>query len=213
VSVSYPSNWRRATTTAPRTTTILVTPPIVEPLTLEQGKLRAGLDWAPGDARDALMIGWIAAARQQVEADTNIALLTQTWDVFLDARPTSFELPRRPVQSVVVTFYDAAGVAHTLDASNYLLGPSSVAPVPARLGLSPTGTWPTDLRTFQPWAVRIVVGFTTVALLQAHAPELIEAVALLVTHAATGGRDRFTDPNRRDEYEEKIAPYRPVVVA
>jgi uncharacterized phiE125 gp8 family phage protein len=214
VSVLYP-DWRRAAA-APRTTAILVTPPVIVPLTLEQGKQRAGLDWAPGDARDAMMTGWLATARHQVEEDTGIALFTQTWDVLLDAWPSSFELPRRPVQSVIVTSYDSAGVVHTLDPSNYLIGPSSVAPVPTRLALSPTGSWPTDLRTFQPWAVRFVAGFTTLELLQATAPGLIDAVGILVAHAATAGRDRFqgfgSQLALRDEYEEKIAPYRLVVV-
>src|SRR5258705_9577128 len=71
----------RAYAVAPHAVSVLVTPPALEPLTLDQGKLRAGLDWVAGDPRDALMTGFIQAARSQVEQDTGLALLTQTRDV------------------------------------------------------------------------------------------------------------------------------------
>jgi hypothetical protein len=60
----------------------------VEPLTLEEGKLRAGFDWVVGDPREPLMQDFIAAARSQVEKDTCLALLTQVRDVYWKA-PTS----------------------------------------------------------------------------------------------------------------------------
>jgi uncharacterized phiE125 gp8 family phage protein len=187
----------------------------VEPLTLAQAKLRAGLDWADGDVRDALMTGFIASARAKVEKDTGVALLTQMYDVLFDELPGDvFDLPWRPVQAVVsVKTVDTSGAVQTLDAVNYLLDPSSAVPVPARLSLSQTGTWPTDLRSFQPWAIRVVVGHASLALLQAAAPELVDAVGLLVAHAATAGRDRMTEADLRDEYEEKIASYQLVTLA
>ena len=66
---------------------IVVTGPASEPLTIAEGKLRAGLDWADGDARDNLMTTWIKAAREKVEHDTGLALLEQTRDVVFDAMP------------------------------------------------------------------------------------------------------------------------------
>jgi uncharacterized phiE125 gp8 family phage protein len=188
----------------------------VQPLTVAQGKLRAGLDWADGDPRDALMTGFIVSARSKVEQDTGLALLTQTRHLFLDSLPRDrrpVELPCRPVQSVIVTSIDAAGAVQTLAATHYVLDPSSAAPIPARLALSDAGAWPTDLRGFQPHVLTIVAGWTSVAALTAAEPPLIDAIGLLVAHAATGGRDRFTEASRRDEYEEKVAPYRLETVA
>jgi hypothetical protein len=57
---------------------VLVDGPAFEPLTLEEAKLRAGLDWPAGDPRDALMDSFIKAARQKVEQDTGLALAEQT---------------------------------------------------------------------------------------------------------------------------------------
>lgn len=42
-------------TTAPHAISVLVTPPVLEPLTLADAKIRAGLDWVVGDARDPLL--------------------------------------------------------------------------------------------------------------------------------------------------------------
>lgn len=155
---------------------MLTVPPVLEPLTLPEAKLRAGLDWADGDPRDALMLGFLAAARGLIERRTGIGMLTQTHVVSLaryagSGRPIS--LPWRPVQSVTIA---------TLDAGLYVLDPSSVEATPARLTLV-SGTWAEDL------VATIVVGFTTVALLKAAAPDLVHAVGLLTAHFATLGRD------------------------
>jgi len=87
---------------------VLVVAPTEEPLTLEQAKRRAGLDWPAGDPRDADMQDFIAAARQQVERDSELALLTQTRDVYLTTTPEyagPFPLPPQctPAQSVTET--------------------------------------------------------------------------------------------------------------
>ena len=193
--------------------TVVRTTP-VEPLTITQGKLRAGLDWVDGDPRDALMRGFIAAARAKLEHDTGIALLLKTYDVFFDALPrdrTPIALPWRPVQ-VLDSFasLDSLGMVQTLDVSNYVLDPGSEQPTPARVARSTTGAWPTDLRSFQPYVLRIVVGWSSIAQIP---PPLIEAVGILVAHAATSGRDRFTAAALRDEYAETIAPYELVALA
>lgn len=199
---------------------MLITPPVLEPLTLTEAKLRGGVDWAAGDPREALLNGFILAARAKVEQDTGIALLTQTWDVELEAWPrgrTPIALPWRPVQSVTsVTSIDTAGGANLLAADQYVLDPGSVSPRPARLALADAGDWPTDLREFQPIAIRVVVGFASVTLLTAAAPGLVHAVGLLTAHYATVGRDLTTVgtiiATTPYGYEEAIAPYQLVVV-
>lgn len=187
-----------------------------EPLTLAQGKSLAGLQWADGDARDVLMQGFIAAARAKVEQDTGIALLLKTYDVFFDALSdrAPMAMPWRPVASVTsINSIDSAGVVQTLDVANYHLDPGSEAPVLARVALSDIGAWPTDLRSFQPFVLRIVAGWPSAALIP---PLLMHALGLLTSHYATVGRDLTTVgtiiATTPYGYEDAISSYVPVVV-
>jgi uncharacterized phiE125 gp8 family phage protein len=81
---------------------VLIEPPTAEPITLDEAKLRAGLDWPttePPDPRDQLMHDHIAAARSQVERDTGLALLTQTRDLYF-APVAVGDMVRLPSQSI-----------------------------------------------------------------------------------------------------------------
>jgi uncharacterized phiE125 gp8 family phage protein len=216
VSFIQPPFWARDAYHAafPHAISVLVTPPVIEPLTLTEAKLRAGLDWVGGDPRDALMTGFIAAARAKVEADTGLALLTQTRDVYFDAiRDRTIVLPAqsRPLQSVTsFKSTDTAGAVNTLDPLNYVVDLAS-----GRLGLALGGMWPTDLRPFQPYVLRIVAGWTSVALMP---PPLVHAVGLMTAHYATVGRDvaameRVSGIDVPYGYDDVIAPYKLVVVA
>lgn len=203
---------------AAHASSILITPPALEPLTLTEGKLRAGLDWVGGDPRDALMSGFIAAARSKVEHDTGLALLTQTRDVYLDALPARgapLTLPPQsmPLQSITsVKTITAAGVQTTLDPADYITDLAT-----GRLGLALGAAWPFDLRPFQPIVIRLISGWTTPALLLANAPLLVHAVGLLTAHYATIGRDLATAgtiiTTTPQGYDEAIAPYVPVSLA
>lgn len=200
----------------PHAISVLITPPALEPLTLDQGKLRAGLDWAPGDPRDDLMTGFIQAARAKVETDTGLALLTQTRDVYFDAMPrggTPLDLPAqsRPLQSVTsVKYTDLGAVVQTMDPTQYIVDLAS-----ARIGLALGGYWPVDSRPFQPFVIRIVSGWTAVNLIP---PPLVHAVGLMTAHYATVGRDiaaveRVSGIEVPFGYREMIEPYQLVTVA
>lgn len=200
----------------PHPVSVVVTPPATEPLTLAEGKLRAGLDWANGDPRDALMQAFIAAARSKVEQDTGLALLTQTRDVYFDTLTETSDgtilLPAQstPLQSVTsVKSTDTLGVVNTLDPSNYIVDLSG------RIGLSVSGVWPSDVRPFQPFVVRIVSGWTSAAALLTAAPLLVHAVGLLTAHYATLGRDLASIDSTQEVpfgYEDAIGPSRRVIV-
>jgi uncharacterized phiE125 gp8 family phage protein len=186
----------------------------VEPLTLDEGKMRAELDWDDDDARDALMRQWIAAARNKVEQDTGLALLTQVRDVYMDVvSRRTIDLPSQslPLQEVTsVSTVDTADATNVLASTNYV-----VDLVTARIGLALSGSWPTDLRPFQPWLIRIVSGWTTVAAIP---PLLIHAVGLMTAHFATAGRDvaavgAISSVETPFGYEDAIAPYRRVTLA
>ena len=194
-------------------TSTVVTPPTVEPLTITDMKARGRIF---GNDEDGLIHAYIKAARNQVEQDTGIALLTQTRDVFFDGGglggSVPFDLPWPPLQSVTwIKTYSTAGVQSTWDASNYHVDASSM---PARIALTDAGIWPTDLRVFQPWSLRMVVGWTSPDLIP---PALREAVGLLAVHRATIGRDLALEGMTASVvpygYAEMIAPYQRVSVA
>lgn len=200
-----------------------ITREIARPLlTIDEGKLRAGLDWVAGDPRDALMTSWNASAQRKVEQDTGIPLLLTTFDVFVDALPrdrTPIALPWRPVVSIEsIESIDRAGVTHTLDVATYHLDPGSAAPIAARVALSDVGVWPTDLRSFQPYVLRMTAGYPSVAALTAAEPMLVHLVGRLVAHYATLGRDLASVGNISAVevpfgYEDDLAGYRLVTVA
>jgi len=118
----------------------------------------------------------------------------------------------KPLQAVVaVSSIDSAGAVQVLNPSNY-----DVDLVSGRLGLSLAGAWPTDLRPFQPYVLRIVSGWPSVAALQADEPMLLHLLGRLVAHYATFGRDLATiDPLTAVPfgYDDDVAPYRPVSLA
>jgi len=163
---------------------------------------------------DALFPRFLASARAKVQQDTGIVLLAETYDVFFDALPrdrTPVELPWRPVATVSsIVSIDTAGNVQTLGVSNYTLDASSEAPYPARLGLTLSGAWPSDLRPFQPYVMRLVAGFASAALVP---PALVQAVGMLAGFYANEGSTRYVDATLADTYEDTIAPYRLVCVA
>lgn len=184
---------------------VLVIPPAVEPLTLDEAKLIAGLDWLSPDPRDAMLTSFVAAARQQVEADTGLALLTQTRDVIIAAGQTSLPIPWQasPVQSMTELVATPSG---------YVVG----RPLPAA-AYQDVGAWWTTAAPGGAW--RIVAGWPDVDTLKSEAPLLIHAVGLLVAHYATLGRDAVVSgPGMPPPsamvygYAEAIAPYRLLVL-
>jgi uncharacterized phiE125 gp8 family phage protein len=171
----------------------LTVAPTEEPLTVEEGKLRAGLDWLDGDPRDALMQAFISAARQRVEIDTGLALLPQTREVYSSGLTWVVELPDgcRPLTAVTgITYTDPLGVTQTVDPSTY-----TVDTARARLILNPGATWPysPSFRNYAlPFVITVTAGYADVAHLP---PLLLQLVGLLTAHLATLGRDLATiDP-------------------
>ena len=88
-------------------------------LTVGDAKAHCRID---GSIDDASVTQWIAAATRKVEADTERALLTQTWTLTLDRFPSwraPIDVPRPPLQAVTqITYYNSSNQAATLDASN-----------------------------------------------------------------------------------------------
>lgn len=128
----------------------VVTPPALEPVTVEQVRANSRLD---GDAEDDLVALWITAAREYVESHTRRSLITQTRRLALDGWPCSRRLllPRGPVQSVSSITYDSPTAdAQTFDAENYRLDADSAPP---RIVLSSSADWPCTVD--EPACIRI----------------------------------------------------------
>jgi uncharacterized phiE125 gp8 family phage protein len=150
----------------------LITPPTVEPVTAAEAK--AFLPALAGIS-DATVDLWIAAARETFDGWNGIlgrALITQTWELQVDAFPlsipwgvdqllssaaTEIRIPLVPVQSVSqVAYDDVDGIQQIIDPADYYLDSTSepgwlfpVADVP----------WPTAMTAANAVRVRFVAGY------------------------------------------------------
>ncbi|MBN4046377.1 phage head-tail connector protein [bacterium AH-315-P15] len=120
--------------------TTLLTAPGLEPIVLTEAKAHLRIDHS---AEDSTISEMIAAARQALEDASGLALITQSWQVALDAWPGPVvELPKRPAQSITevrVTGLD--GTATTLATSAYELksagGVAHLVKTPSALWIAP----------------------------------------------------------------------------
>jgi uncharacterized phiE125 gp8 family phage protein len=133
----------------------LVAPPETEPVSLEEAKAHCRVDGADDDA---LLEGYIAAARQRAENRTRRALITQTIRLYLDAFPDGeIRLERPPLLDLVsVKYFDPAGVEQTMDAADYQVDEYSAPP---RLAPAPGKTWPTTREQMNAVAVEYSAGY------------------------------------------------------
>ena len=100
---------------------LLLTAPVVEPLSLAEAKSWLRVD---GADEDALIQSLITSARLGVEAATKRLLITQQWRLLMDAWPSDLllPLPLAPVRQVVrVRITDAVGVSMDAPATQYRL--------------------------------------------------------------------------------------------
>jgi uncharacterized phiE125 gp8 family phage protein len=116
--------------------------PFAEAVDLQEARDHLRLD---GDGEDALVAGWITAARRLVEDQSLRSIVTQTFETSLDRFPQALcgagggisshldrraiILPRMPLQSVSsIAYVDAAGATQTLSAANYRVDVKSEPP-------------------------------------------------------------------------------------
>lgn len=151
--------------------------PSEEPVSLAEAKAQTRVEVADDDT---LIGGLITAAREMVEERTWRALVTQRWDLFLDAWPATdtVELPRPPLRSVVeVEYTDQAGVATVWASSNYVVDAVSE---PGRLRLKSSSSWPNvTLREVNGLRIRFEAGYGAAAA----TPKIYkQAILLTVAH-------------------------------
>ena len=174
--------------------------PATEPLTLEEAKMRAGMDWAPGDSREPLMREFISAARAKVEHDTGLALLEQTRRVYFAIPYVAGDLVMLPSQTL------PAQSIVPIDVTGTPIAVVVQSPVRRRLDGRPlavrlTSSWPANAAGFE-----VVAGWPTPEALKIEAPGLYHAVALLTAHYATLGRDLVTVGDLASKPEARFMP-------
>lgn len=183
---------------------IRIAAPASEPLTLAEAKLHCRVD---GTDEDALITALIVAAREQAEHETGRALITQTWELVLDAFPEAFVLRKSPVQSVTSLKYldSATGAEQTLDPADYLLDkdsePGYVVPAYGK-------AWPYSREVPNAVRVRYVCGYgLAVAVPQAIKQWMLLAIGTMYENRATSGASQvYNIPDRF--WSGLLDPYR-----
>jgi uncharacterized phiE125 gp8 family phage protein len=155
----------------------VITPPVIEPLTLAEAKAQCRVDITTDDA---LLATLISVARDMCERIAWRAFLTQTIELWLDAWPASnaIALPRPPLQSVTkVEYYDTADVKSTLSSTIYSVDAINE---PGKLWLKYNQVWPTTLlREHNAICVTYIAGWTNPADVPQSARQ---AMLLLIGH-------------------------------
>jgi uncharacterized phiE125 gp8 family phage protein len=139
----------------------IITPPAIEPLTLDEAKAQCRVDI---DTDNALLAMLISVARDTCERIAWRAFLTQTIELWLDAWPASnsIVLPRPPLQSVTkIEYYDIDDIKATVSSAIYAV--DTIAE-PGKVWLKYNQAWPTtSLREHNAICVTYVAGWTNPA--------------------------------------------------
>lgn len=156
----------------------LVDEPIKEPVSLVEARDHCRVDT---DVEDAYINTLITVARRTVEFIRNEALVTQTWNLLLDAWPEgdTLRIPKPPLQSVSsITYKDTDGDAATFATANYIVDTDKV---PGEVVLAHGQSWPgTALYPTSPITVQFVAGYGDTA---NDVPEEVrQAMLLMIGH-------------------------------
>lgn len=152
----------------------LITAPTKEPITLQEAKDNSRV---VGDSDDSIVSEQIVAARAWVEGYIRRALLTQTWELYLNEFPGCIKLPHPPLQSVTwIKYVDTDGVEQTLGGSEYSVysqnEPALIVPAYGK-------NWPSSRDELNAVRVRYLAGWQN----PADVPGPIkQAIKLLVGH-------------------------------
>jgi len=107
----------------------LLSGPSSEPVTLAECKLATRIE---STSEDDFLDQLITAAREQIEVDSDLKLMPQTWRLTLEQFPwccgggeSAIELPIWPVSAVTVKYDDVNGTEQTLPSNHYYLRSSA----------------------------------------------------------------------------------------
>jgi uncharacterized phiE125 gp8 family phage protein len=156
---------------------VMTAAPAAEPISLAEAKAHLRID---GSDEDALLTSLITAARMVVERTLSLALVTESWSLYLDGWPRSgtIALPIHPVQAVTaVRVYDPDDTPTVVNAESYSV---DVLSEPARLVLSAGAVQLSSARLLNAFEVAFTAGYGDEA---SDVPAPIRhALKLLVAH-------------------------------
>src|SRR5688572_18004325 len=156
---------------------ILNSGPSVEPVSLAEAKAHCRID---GTAEDTLVASLLIAARMHIERSLNVALIEQSWSLFLDRWPDrpSLALPLAPVMSVdAVRLYSPDDSSAVVDPDLFLLDGAGQRP---RLSRREAGPWPLPGRSVNGIEIAFTAGYGAAA---DYVPLPVRlALTLLVAH-------------------------------
>ena len=168
----------------------LITPPVIEPVTLQEARAHLRIADATDDV---LLLTLIKTARLHLENESKRAFCSQTWELTLDQFPgsywynqawipsasclTAIPLPRPVLQSVTyIKYVDGAGVLQTLATSEYQVvsksEPASVVPAYGKY-------WPWTRPQPEAVTVRYLAGWTSADLVPL---PIKQSILLLIGH-------------------------------
>ena len=148
----------------------LVSAPVMEPLRVDETKAYLRVDGTEDDELIALLI---QAARRCIDGKDGSfgrALVTQTWDLFLDSFPYSYcypslaadyqiTIPLAPLQAVTsITYTDLNGQIQSFESTDYIVDPVTE---PGRILPVFGKFWPRAQPIPNAVAVRFVAGYGT----------------------------------------------------
>jgi len=193
---------------------VLITPPMEEPITLDEAKtdMRVDLEFTDHDAQIA---AYITAARQYAETICRRALVTQSWRLTADGFPSppcagesyqrnpltdhpsgwGFKIPLSPLASVdLIQYIDLAGNQQDLPAENYIVDTESEPP---RVLSAYSKAWPATRQQINAVKLTITVGYGD----KSKVPAGIKAAILM--HCKAHYEASFSDP-ASSEYERRL---------
>jgi uncharacterized phiE125 gp8 family phage protein len=160
-------------------TPTLKTAPTIEPVAAAEVRQQLRIDSAE---EDSLLNAYIEAARIRAEEVTGRALVTQTWELRMDAFPDEIRCPRPPLIAVSsIQYIDTNG--DTQSFTDYIADtktePGRIVPGLSRYGINSV-SWPTTLDTPNAVTVTYTAGYGATA---ASVPRIIRlAIMHVVAH-------------------------------
>ncbi len=115
------------------------------------------------DDDDDYIAELIKTAFAQAENKTRRAILTQTWDYYIDTFPGGdgeIKIPKPPLTSVTsIKYQDSSDVQQTWDSSNYVV---DTVKEPGRVYLATNASYPATYIKRKAVVIRFVAGYTTI---------------------------------------------------
>jgi len=135
---------------------VLTAAPALEPVSVSEAKDYLRVDSA---VEDPVVASLILAARLHIEGALDIAMVTQSWSLFLDGWPEDgrVSIPLGPLKSVdSVKVYDAEDTAQTVSPETYVVDLSALRP---RLVRQAGAVWPTPGRAANGIEIALTAGY------------------------------------------------------